>query len=134
MFFCLKCLKLLPNSWERLESYLKALQETIYPEMHMSSYKILKTFLHAYFVIYSIPMRVLFCFSATPTLHCKYFPRLDLTAGGWDTLESMLRELFILETFPSLIVQPKQHNLEVLSAGYPSLGIFFPHFILLPVS
>lgn len=65
----------------------------------------------------------------TPTLHCKCFPSLYLRAGEWDTLESMLREHFILETLSPPIVQSKQHNLQVLAAGYQSPRVFFPQFI-----
>ena len=94
--------------------------------LHM---KFRRLFLHAPIYLFPASPQESCSLFTTPSLHYKSFPSLDLRAGGWGTLESMLREHFVLQAFPPPIVQPKQHKPSG-AAGYPPADTFSVQFIL----
>lgn len=70
-----------------------------------------RLFLHAPIYLFPASPQEPCSLFTTPNLHYQSFPSLNLRAGGWGMLESMLRDHFILQAFPPPIVQPKRHKL-----------------------
>lgn len=104
--FCLKCVKLLPDSQERLE-WRVTCEQSMKVLAHKCTWlhmKFRRLFLHVPIYLFPASPRESYSLFTTPNLHDKSFPSLDLRAGGWGTLESTLR------TLPPPTAQTKQHK------------------------